>query len=477
MCFSHGKQTTYSIYFVHNKYLKEGDIKMESMSNENKLSLAQKISYGGGNLAANLMVTTASSYITYFYTDIAQISVGAIGVILLLCRLLDGISDLAMGYVVDKVNPKHGKARSWLRWLAFPYGISIILLFSAPDLSMTGKTVYAGITYLIALAIIYTAISVPYNTLSMLATKDPVERTSLSTFRTFMGYAGALLVSTFTLIFVDLAGGGKIGWMLVGCGYGLMGAILYLLCYRNVKELPVDGMDSNIVNEKTSVKDALRSLFHNKYWILVILITVINFLGAGLNGGMVFYAEYILGNSNLVGGLSFAYFLPIILSSFFVPQIVARIGKRNMVVIGSLICTISQIIIIFNRTNYMVALIGCAIRGIGSAPVMVSIFAMIGDAAEYGYLKDGIRAEGMAFSAVGFSEKVGSGIGGVILTTILSLGGYVGGAAVQTETALTAIMACFAYIPLILFVIPLFVLPFYKLDKEYPEMLKKAGMK
>lgn len=109
----------------------------------------------------------------------------------------------------------------------------------------------------------------------------------------------------------------------------------------------------------------------------------------------------------------------------------------------------------------------------GMSPVMVPIFAMIADAAEYGRIKNGIRAEGMAFSAVGFAEKVGTGIGGVIMTSILAAGGFDAGLAVQPKRALTAIEACLNWAPWPVFAVTVVFLLLYNPDKILPELKKE----
>ena len=136
---------------------------------------------------------------------------------------------------------------------------------------------------------------------------------------------------------------------------------------------------------------------------------------------------------------------------------------------------IGQLIITIFPHNITLLLVGFAVRGAGMSPVMVPIFAMIADAAEYGRIKNGIRAEGMAFSAVGFAEKVGTGIGGVIMTTILAAGGFDAGLAVQPKSALTAIEACLNWAPWPMFVVTVVFLLLYNLDKILPELKKEKN--
>lgn len=121
---------------------------------QTKLSFSEKLGYGVGDMASNLIWTSAATFLTFFYTDIVGFSAAAVGTLLLIARFFDAFVDIGVGVLVDKTRTKHGKARPWLLWLAVPFGLSGVLLFSAPDLSATGALIYAYVTYLI-LNIIY----------------------------------------------------------------------------------------------------------------------------------------------------------------------------------------------------------------------------------------------------------------------------------------------------------------------------------
>ena len=200
-------------------------------SKRNGLPFLTRLAYGSGNFASNLMAGTAVAYISYYYTDIAGLPVAAVGVILLMCRLLDGITDLIMGGIVEKTNTPEGKARPWIKRMAIPFGIATFLLFFSPGCGMVGKIIYAGATYVIGIAIIYTAISVPYNTLSALMSKTPQDMERLATMRTIFGLVGPLLIMTVSLPIVNALGGDQRAWSILAAIYGALGTILFLWVY------------------------------------------------------------------------------------------------------------------------------------------------------------------------------------------------------------------------------------------------------
>ena len=432
--------------------------------------MGEKVSYGLGNTAANLLLTTANMFIAFFYTEIGGIAAATVGTILLAARLLDGASDIAMGIIVDKTSSKHGKARPWLLWLAIPFGIAIALLFTSPDIGMTGKIVYAFITYTIALAIIYTAITVPYNSLIGLITQDQDERVQLSAFRTIFGMAGGVLVTIVTMPIVNYFGGGKHGWQMLSIIYGIAAVILYLICFKNTEERSIVEIGAE---SKVPVKKGLKVLFKNKYWLITISTILISFVASGLAGINVYYAKYILGNPAYMGMIGPATFVPIIVGVLLVTPLIQKFGKRNLAIGGSVLSVLGSIIMIINSTNINMILVGMVLRSLGIAPVAVASFAMLGDTVEYGEWKSGLRIEGLTFSAGTFGEKVGTGIGGVILGAILQLGGYVGGQAAQSDSALLAIKFTFIHLPIILFIGQIVLLYFYKLDSEYPQIVEE----
>lgn len=177
-----------------------------------KMSMLQIVGYGSGCLGANLMNNTVSSFISFYYTEVAGLPIAAVGIILLACRLLDGVSDLVMGAVVERTYTREGKARPWVKRMAIPFGLSIFLMFMSPSFGMTGKIIWAVCTYIAGIAIIYTAVMVPYNTLSAVSTEDVDERTKLVTARNTFGFVGPLMIGAISMPIVNFLGARQFAW-------------------------------------------------------------------------------------------------------------------------------------------------------------------------------------------------------------------------------------------------------------------------
>ena len=437
----------------------------------NKMKTSQKITFGFGNLAANLLITTASGFITYYYTDVVGISVAVVGVLLMFARWFDGFTDLIMGAIVDKTKSKHGKARPWLLWMSIPYAVALVLLFSSPEIGQTGKIIYAFVTYAFAGGIVYTAITVPYNSMIGTMTQNQEDRGHLSVSRTCFGFIGAMFVNFMTLKVVNFFGGGKIGWMAMAASFGVVSILLWLIVFKNSKEVFIqEDMQSE---NKFSTLEGVKALFKNKYWLIIISVMLITFTSAGLQGINIYYAQYVLKDINKVGIIGIASFLPIAVGSLIMGGLMKKFSNKTLMILGNILMLVGLIIIALNPENFIMVLVGTIIKSIGIAPSAVAGFAMLGDCSDYGEWKTGIRTDGLIFSASTFGEKVGSGLGALILSIVLAVGGYVSQSNVQSESTITAIKVVFIYIPMILTILGTVMISFYKLDSEYPKIIKE----
>ena len=175
------------------------------MSDQNKLSLKEKLGYALGDGAANIAWRGVATFLFIFYTDVFGLSPVTVGVLMLVARFSDGISDVLMGIIGDRTRSKYGKFRPWILWTAIPLAVTLSLLFTTPDLGTTGKVVYAYITYIL-FTLLYTANNIPYGALMGVMTGDDKERTSLGSYRMVGAFAGGMLVQGAMLFLVAYYG-------------------------------------------------------------------------------------------------------------------------------------------------------------------------------------------------------------------------------------------------------------------------------
>ena len=407
-----------------------------------KITVGEKIAYGGGDLASNLILVLTSTFVTFFYTDALGLNAEIIGTIMLFSRVFDGVSDMLMGFVMDQVKSKRGKARCWLYWLAIPIALATVLVFLVPNIGDTGKYIFVIITYNLVTTFLHTMINIPYGALTSLMTRDQNQRTVINIFRMFMAQVGSLIINAFTLPLINAVGGSteQKSWIIVSVMYGILAAALFFICYAKTEERVTISSEQE---EKISFGESFKLIMKNNYWLLIVGVWVFTALSMGIGMSVgTYYAKYVLGNENLAGFLTSIALIPTLVCMPFVAPLSQKYGKRNVV------------------------------KGVGSAALTGTLFAMVADTIEYGQWKTGKRVEGMLYSSTTFGAKIGAGVGMAVSMGILGAAGYVGTAAVQTESAMSAITGLYLYAP-IPFMIALPILYyFYKLDKIYPQVME-----
>lgn len=436
------------------------------------LHMKERIGYGVGDFANNMMYTPVNSFFTYFLTNVAGLGAGVVGTLLLLSRLLDGVSDLIVGTLMEKIHSKHGKARPWLLWWCIPFAISLVLMFSAPDFGTTGKIIYAFLTYNLAVTIVYTAINLPFGSLAALMTKNQTERGYLNISKMVFAFGGGMVVNAATLPLVKFFGNDSLAWQKTFLIYGVAAIVLFLIVFFTTKEAVTETAEEKGSVEKVNIKEALFSLIKNKYWLQLLGIFFLNSMVNAFIGVNVYYAQYIMDDTNLVGTLSLFQNIASF-AAFAICTVLIRKAGKQKIAVGGVVCSfVGYAMVLLNPTSYTVLYISAVVKGIGNAALSGVMYGMLADTVEYNDWHSGIRAEGLVFSANSIGQKVGSGIGSAVLGWILAAFGFVSSSAVQPASAINGIRVIFLYVPLVVFAIMFVILMFYKLDKEYDGIVK-----
>lgn len=447
------------------------------MKSKEKLTLSkiiERFSYGCGDFGCNIIYTAMSAFLMLYYTDYAGVNAFAVGTIMMVSRVFDGISDIVMGVIVDRTKSKFGKARPWLLRMCVPFAVSGVLLFSVPSSwAQTPKLVYVFVTYNLVSTVIYTAINVPYSALNALITQDPYERSVLSVFRNLLATVGTFIVNVYTLPMVEYFGDNASAWTKTFCVLGVLSVAAFLINFfgtkERVKPINVEGTETKNVPFTVGVS----ALFKNKYWLMVTAMLILDFLMYSVNSGAtIYYAKDILGDRNLVGTISGVTNVVQIVAMFFVTILVKKYGKRNVFSLGAVINIASMLIMNFSSGNIYLVVVFSILRGIGYACGGATMWAMVSDTIDYGEWKTGVRTEGLVNSACSFGYKIGNGVGSVLLGIVLELGGYVGTAVTQSASALVSIRVCFIWIPVVAYVTQFILMVFYHLDVEFDGIIE-----
>ena len=435
-----------------------------------KIHLLEKFSYGMGDVACNIVYALTSSLLVYFYTNVVGIGVGIVGSIMLASRLFDGVSDVVIGHLIDRTHSKHGKSRAWILWMMVPYAISAILLFTVPDSTELVKAIYVFITYNLCTTVVYTALNLPYATLATLMTRDTDQRAVINLFRTGMSALGNMVITAVTFPLVTLLGDTQQAWIELSFAYGIIAILMLSFCFHNCHER---------VKETTKTKDGkkvpillgIKLCLTNKYFIMFFFLAVFLAFYETVTGTCnAYYAQYILGDRNLTAALSSFESIPQIVTVLVLAPFIAKLGKRNVALIGAAVAVIGTVTLFFAPSVLNFALFACVMRGIGKGCFRGVKYSMLADVIEYGAWKTGIRVQGLMVSASTAGQKFGSGMTSAIFGALMTMVGFAG---TETINALQSTMLIRIYIigNIIAWGGSGILLLFYKLDKIYPQII------
>ncbi|SMF86805.1 glycoside/pentoside/hexuronide:cation symporter, GPH family [Paenibacillus uliginis N3/975] len=429
---------------------------------DNQVSWKERISYGLGDTASNLVFQMITMYLMFFYTDVYGLNVAAVGTLFLVARVIDAFDSPIIGVIIDRTHTKWGKSRPFFLWLAIPFGIVAVLTFMTPDFGNTGKLVYAYFTYIV-LGILYAAINLPLTSLLTSMTSNSQERTVVNSVRMIFGQLGGLIVSIGALPLVAAFGKGnqQQGFLWTMVLFASIAVLLFFTTFANTRERVQMGDKNQVV----PFKDGIKALKGNLPWWILLFMNVFFWVGMTSKGqSAVFYLKYNLGREDLVplvNGLNVILLVGIAL----MPMLAKRIGKRNTALLGVAIGAASQLIVyvaaVLSSIPILIGAVAIGNIGIGFAAGLM--FAMLADTVDYGELRSGIRAQGLLTASSSFGVKFGMGIGGAVAAWVLAIGNYVPNQE-QAASGLAAIQFNFVWIPFICFLICALLLLFYKLE-------------
>lgn len=446
----------------------------------------EKIRFGIGDFGCNLIWGFVSGCATIYYTDNALLSAAVVGTIMMVARLLDGVSDIIMGIIIEKTNSKWGKARPWLLWMSIPLIITFFMAFHIPEgLTKSMKIVYAGVVYTSMTAVTYTAVNLSYITLLTLFAPDSKDRNMAAMVRSLFAMLGSLVVGIISIPLLTSFGGIKSqrAWDKIAIIYSVVTLICLIITFIGVKEkkLTVEEIERtsgrSIAKEHMSLKEVIKSLLKCKYFYLSALITIPYYMSQGAGAVNVYYARDILGDANLSGIIAAVSLPTMIIAAIVAPKLYAKFGKRNMMIVGSVVTIISTAIQFLNPYNATIFLGLYAIKGFGIMLYGVAIGTLPGDVADWCEWKLGERAEGVVSSVSSFGTKVGTGVGTALVGWILAFGHYDGTLAVQATSALHSEIALMIGIPMALAIVQIVFLILWDMDKIRPTILRELEAK
>lgn len=450
-------------------------MKAVNMDPNAKLSFLERFAYGIGDYAGNLVYSAISAFLLVYYTNVVGASAASAASIIAVSKILDGISDLIMGYIVDHTHSKYGKARPWIARLCIPLAVCTVLMFSVPS-GFAGKIqiAYMFLTYNLVSTIFYTGINVPYATMNSLMTVNRYERGLLGNFRMLLATAGTMTINTVVLKMTGFFGGGDAytqkGWTMTFVVLMIVFVVLNMFMFFTCKERVTEESAAEKKDDVPFVK-GIAGLMKNKYWVLmVIALFAMYFMMSCFFGSALYFTKYNMGNENQYAMVSNLLSAAQIITMFVTPLLMKKISKRNVFMIGMVIAT-AGFLLAGISTSYGIICLSSVIKGIGFGCGAATMFGCLQEAITYGEWYNGYGTAGMGNAASSFCMKIGSGIGTAALGWILDGGGFNADLEVQTSAALNSISLAFVWVPIITSVICIVCMIFFNLDKYYDKVL------
>lgn len=451
---------------------------MSNKSNTAPLSFLEKVGYGIGDMASNFYMGFFNIFLLYYYVDVWGIAPAGVATMFLVTKVIDAISDPTMGIIADRTETKWGKYRPYILWVAVPYALLGYLLFLGPDLSQTGKLIFAYVSYsLIMLA--YTAINVPYS--ALLAVISPVseERTKATQYRFIFASLGTLSVGASAKPLVDWLGGGNelLGFRLTILLFAVLTIALFLFTFFSTKERVKPK------KHETSIAEDADVLLKNISWIILAICSILIVVGLVMRiSSTAFFTKYNMayGDEKILWWMDRTSliitmgFVGQLIGALITPSLLKFVDKRRLMIIMNFVFGASILVTYFVPIDqYIPTLVLYAIGIFAFGIIITLLFAMYTDCAEYGEWLSGHNSAGLTVSASMFALKFGSAVGSAIPGYILAWYAFDKDLVEQTATTLQGISISWNIVPAIFFFIVMVLMLFYKLDGETMDRVER----
>ena len=426
------------------------------------LSKKEKIAYGLGDTASNIIFQTVMLFLTFFYTDIFGISPAVVGTLFLVVRVIDAVTDPIMGALTDATHTKYGSYRPYLLWLAIPFAVISVITFTTPALDDGNKIIYAFVTYTL-LMLVYTAINIPYSALGGVLSRNPNERVSIQSYRFVFGMLGGLLVTSCTLPLVKWFGDGnnELGYQLTMLVMSCLGVVLFLICFRYTRE--------RVINppHKLSLKTQLHVLWQNQPFKILCMAALVLLTSMVLRTTLaIYYVKYVLGKEDLITEFVTLGMIGNILGCACAQPLSKRFDKKAAYVYLQYISAILSCLAFFVPNEhvllaFLVYFLWCFFTQMAT-PLL---WAKMADAIDYGVWQNGRRLTGLVYASIVFFIKLGLALGGAIAGWLLAYYQYQANVELSEATK-NGILTSFTLYPAIGSVLVALIMSKYSLDNK-----------
>lgn len=423
------------------------------------LSTKEKFSYGLGDFASNLTFSTMSSYVLFYFTDYAGLSIAIAGGLLTFSRLLDAFLNPFTGILFDKTHSRFGKLRPYILYSTPVIILTFIACFFTDKIPMSCRAPFAFAMYLI-FAVSYSLGNGAYTSLLTAITDNEKERLACNVAKNMGMSLGGIIASSCTLLFAKW-----IGFSATAILFGIVSFLALFLCFKNTRER-VTGETSSL-----PLRSALKIMWNCKPFVLVCTLQFFQFTASITRSqNTVYYAKYILHNETIAAALLTAPTFVFFFVSPFLPKLVQRFGKRNVASASLVFSSLCVLAIWISGKSAVLVFIFNLLAGIGVLMASCIYFVQCIDTIDHAEWVSSYRLQGFMTSVMMGVAKLGIVFGTFLTPFILNLGGYTD-CGQQSAATLLSIRIAFIIIPIVFMMITVFVGVFYKLDKQYPRIL------
>ena len=442
------------------------------------VALKEKIGYGFGDMSSSMFWKIFSYYLPFFYSNVFGLSLADAGLLMLITRVWDAVSDPMMGVIADRTQTRWGKYRPFLLWIAAPFAIAGVLLFTTPSFGPTGKLIWAYVTYILMMTV-YTSINVPYGAMLGVMTDDSDTKTVFSSYRMFFAYGGSFIAlgawEPLCNLFQSWGCNHQQSWqysMVIIASLCLLG---FLLCFSLTRE------HVQSAPAKSVGKDVRSLLGNSPWWILNGIALLSNFFNTVRGATAAYYfKDYVSPGA----ALDFGFFTLVLYAGLFLMvgevcnmigvalavPLSLRLGKKSTYLL-SLVGLILFSVVFFFLPNslggWWLMLLLQVLISILTGVISPLVWSMYADVADYAEHKDGTASTGLIFSSGSMAQKFGGAFAGWAVMALLALFGYnTAEGAVQTTEALQGLRYLMSFIPAAIAAVSILAVVAYPLGKK-----------
>lgn len=425
-----------------------------------------------GQLALGVMANVVGQ-LTYFYTDKVGLAVGGVGIMMAIAKIIDALTDIWFGNVIEHSKGGNRKYYRWMLRMMIPAAVIIFLMFTVPK-SQTLGMAYVLVTNVLLTAVIYTMIATPFGAVMVVRTNSQTERSNMGIFRAVGNYGAGMIIAIITIPITNMLGGTQSAWIKFGAILALFVLLLLAICYNNGRKAEYSDDTQNVSEEEEEAvpfKDAIKMLFGNKYWIIVLLFNIItNVTNAVAAASGTYYCKWIFGNDNLVAVVGTAGFAATLLGFVLAKPIIAKLGIKKTVyfgVLGQAVTCAARCVV---PTNFMAFTVTSLIGGLVQIPLMCLYGVLLAMTVDFNEWKYDKKLVAVSSGAIGFGSKVGGGLGSIILSAFLAIGAYDPTLQTATTSMRYAIYGFSNYLPLVMNLVMFFVFTKFDLEEKLSAM-------